>query len=466
MTPRERKIAIVAGSMVGAVVLYKVSYSRLIQPLFEIKDRIAEKEAELADVFDERDRIDDARLTYKKLVERTGGTDAAAVVNEVRAKLDELLVQSNLSDRGVTPRPPTRDSKTGLQTVRVDLSGTGSLESVMGFLKQCYELPYVSRFGEVKLNPQRSRQNKQTAESVKLDAVFEVWVLPEDRHAEVHPDFAGRPAGHIKHSGEPLALVWERRPFDEYVKPVQQAPPTPPVVNNEPKTTRTHVDPKPEGDPDRDTKRVAMSMLYGVNELLLVNDRGRRGGHEREYIAVGGKLDGGDLLAVHPYGGLVRKEKGEFFYPVGKRLVEAVPVSAAQDYPELLEWYEGLPPELHKSRTPPAPAADGDGQTPPEAEPSDNGASTGHGMVMPTDQGAASPPSGPQPTGGASQAAPTRTRKPASRPDTSRRTRSRAPRVMPGEEVPASGPGAAAEPSRPADNAAAEPRQEAEDDDR
>ena len=339
MNPREKRLAIAAAVVAGLALVTKVVYPGTIKPLFDVQDQIDEREAELADRFEERDRVDDALLRYKQYVARTGGTDPQRVRNRLQSQLVALVEEADLDSPQITPRTQGRNKKTGLLTVSMGIATEGSLEATIGFLKTCYELPYLARFKDLKFDPvglskterKGQRKGQEAGERVKLNAMLEVLVLPNDPIARQHLDLESleQPTEVIKHSGESYALIWERNPFSEYVKPVAKRQEGKP--EKEPEETS---EPKPQEKPDRGDrdakyKRVAMALRYGVDELMVVNTRSKT----QEYVTTGEQVDGGELIYVHPYGGIVRKESGDYFYEVGAMFSEAVPVAIADGFP-------------------------------------------------------------------------------------------------------------------------------------
>lgn len=60
---------------------------------------------------------------------------------------------------------------------------------------------------------------------------------------------------------------------------------------------------------------------------------------QREFVQVGEQLDGGELLMVHPYGLLVRREERDgdydFLYPKGELFADAVALDEALSQPQL-----------------------------------------------------------------------------------------------------------------------------------
>jgi len=340
MNPREKRLAIAAAVLLVLALVTKVVYPRTVKSLFDVQDRIEELDTELADRLEERDRVDDALLQYKQYLARTGGTDPQKVRNRLQKHLEQLARDADLPEPNtkITPGSPSRDKKTGLHTVPMGVDVQGSLETVVGFVKRCYELPYLAKFRGLTFDPVvskgrtgGSRGSKSATGEVKVNAMLEVLVLPNDPIAREHLDLESleQPTEVVKHSGESYALIWERNPFSEYVKPVAKRQEREPEKEPEQKP-----EPKPQEQPDRgdrdaNYKRVAMALRYGVDELMVVNTRSKT----QEYVTTGEQIDGGELIYVHLSGGIVRKESGDYFYEVGALFSEAVPVAIADDFP-------------------------------------------------------------------------------------------------------------------------------------
>lgn len=118
-----------------------------------------------------------------------------------------------------------------------------------------------------------------------------------------------------------VVTVREPKPKPEPA-PTQPPPPPPPPV------AATW----PEGR----NMTIVMTLLRNsgnsrVNELMVTNSRTR----ETTYHKVGDDFDGGKLAYVHQTGGLVRRDKKYFVYPLGSLLADCIPFEQAGDYPEL-----------------------------------------------------------------------------------------------------------------------------------
>ena len=358
MSQREKKLAIVVGALAGLAVCIRVVYPAMIKPVVDIGDEIAALEEELYDYQQEADRLEQARLDYKRLVERTASTDPREVRNELRAKLQALADDAKLDQPRITPRNARRE-RVGLHYLPVAITAEGTLKETVQFLKSCYELPYVARFEDLKFSPvggSSSRGSKSAPDRVKLVAAMEVVVLPPDSRVPIDLETLQQPEKVVKYAGESYAMIWDRLPFNKYVKPVQPRPTTDRerVKKSEPKPPPP---PPPADTSDKDAayKKVVVAMSYGVDELLVVNERAKT----QEYVATGQELDGGELVLVHPYGGVVRKRHGDFFYEVGRMLSEAIPVAVADDYPEIQAATRRLRSESKPGSRPKDPATSG-----------------------------------------------------------------------------------------------------------
>lgn len=111
--------------------------------------------------------------------------------------------------------------------------------------------------------------------------------------------------------------------------------------------------PKPPDDkkgivnrwPNRKYMQLRMTLLHDagtkrVRELMIYNNRTKKS----EYYAVGDEFDGGELVFVHPRGGIVRRRDGYSLYPIGTWLDQEIDTGGpnAGDCPELKEAADRL----------------------------------------------------------------------------------------------------------------------------
>jgi len=96
---------------------------------------------------------------------------------------------------------------------------------------------------------------------------------------------------------------------------------------------------------DRKYMQLCMTLLHTmeagrVSELMISNNRKK----QTDYYTAGDQFDGGELVFVHPRGGVVRRNDEYFLYPIGTWLDQDIKLNAAAavDYPDLkkaAEWH-------------------------------------------------------------------------------------------------------------------------------
>ncbi len=226
MSKREKTLAALVG-LAGAIYLGgSLVWPVLNEHVFSIAAKNDEREMELRELQNRLDDIQPYREDYKQLLGRSGSTDGNEVRAALYARLTALVEDVGLSNPRVTPknltdyRPPGRRSKkTDIRVVRFSVTADGTFASIMNFLKAGYELPYISQFTDVTLDPPSGRSAKRGEGLVRLSATYEAIVPPLDRTAEVNPKLIKPVATHVKHENHDYALVSERAFFKEYVPP-------------------------------------------------------------------------------------------------------------------------------------------------------------------------------------------------------------------------------------------------------
>ncbi|MCK4658012.1 MAG: hypothetical protein KAV82_00690 [Phycisphaerae bacterium] len=357
----------------------KVVYPKWVAPMFEFEAEILQRQDALFDLESDLSEVETAREKYREYVDRTGGTDEKAVGDMFTSTLNELLDRCRLKERQVSPKSSSKDRKTGLVTLSYSIRGKGSLQQAVLFLKNFYELPYISRFKNVKLTPQKTRKrgknNGEETLQVALTGGIDVLVPPTFFRSKAYE--GDQPPRLVKYRTEEYASIWEKEPF---TRPVKQKEPV--VIAEKPKEEVKPPPPPPPpvdkgpvwaGDPQRNQK-IITSCLQAIGKVQVVHRKNKK----REYVAVGEDLDGGKLLMVHPFGVLVRRKDGggehEYLYPIGEFLVNALALNETVDEPQLraaaLHYLANEPPREEEppvGRVPPASCkAFGDLAGPPE----------------------------------------------------------------------------------------------------
>ncbi len=376
MSEREKRLATFLGIAVAGLVGWRVVWPAVRNATVEMANENRRLQDDILDLQDDLDSIGVYQDAYKEYLARTGNTNPDVVRDNMHAKLMALTRAANLSDVTVTPKRPgeyktpgKRRRKTDIRTVGFTIRGDGQLKQTVEFLKSFYELPYVAQITDLKIVPKRSRRSRRGPKGpdlVSMTATIESLVPPTDPLHEINPELLTAVDSVTMHGGKEYAMIWKRDPFKEYVKPPpppvrRPDPPKQPVKRPDPpKQPIKRPDPPPPppppvGDPERTLKQVRMTLLYGVDEVLVVNP----GNGSSEYVGIGDQLDGGEVLMVHSLGPITRREDEKIrFYPLGMKLAYCVEIDQAGDqYPEVVYAFDEvkddlIPPEPEKPMEP------------------------------------------------------------------------------------------------------------------
>ena len=215
--------------MVGAGAVYfllsAVVYPKFLKPMFTIDERVKVARAELDEMLEFDTKVEDARLAYRRYLDRLGSFDAAKLENDVRERLNKLIAEHKLDGLTVSGGSGrlTSFGKTDAQRMILTVQATASLEGAIGFLRGIYELPHLIRIGNVTISPSRSsraRRRKNKPSPVRLKIPIELLVLPAHKMVgkRMVDENLHQPESLVRHDGRNYALIWERTPFTEYVK--------------------------------------------------------------------------------------------------------------------------------------------------------------------------------------------------------------------------------------------------------
>lgn len=325
MNKRERTLLIGLVTVGGLGVTYTLVYPKVIRPLFDVSTDIADAKAKQAELEEELLRFDVDTVRYKDYVQRTGGTDANRVKDEFYARLNDLIKQTNLEKGRVSPRPPSVD-RSSLQKLNFSINAEGTWDDVVQFIRRFYELPHVAQFTDLKLSPAGTRRTAR--DRVKISGTIEVLVLPKIRDVGNIDGQSGTDEGerikYVLADASPLT----RQPFLEYQEPRPPRPKPQLTVAEGPEEPETPPGPNVELDPDRTQKVIPVIWdSVGVRNL--------RQKDETQWLDLGDRLDGGEIVLVHPLGVVVRRPDGEFVYPLGRRLSAAIKLEDATAFPEI-----------------------------------------------------------------------------------------------------------------------------------
>ena len=220
MDRRTKILAVAFGSVIAYVLIAQAIYPRWIKPLMTIDELIAQRQAELDKLEKMQADVTNAKIAYRDYVARIGSFDTGPVETDVRNRVNALIEKHRLQDSNVTPARPTEDRKTGLTTMVINLTATGTLEAAINFLKDVSELPQLVRVGNLALSPAGAGRKEDKKDMVNLRVPLELQVLPQHRVVgRIDPATLTRPEAVVRHEGRDYSEIWNRKPFTPYVKP-------------------------------------------------------------------------------------------------------------------------------------------------------------------------------------------------------------------------------------------------------
>jgi Tfp pilus assembly protein PilO len=216
MDRRTKILAALFGAVLVYVVFSNVVYPQWIEPQLTIEDRIAERQEEFDELYEQKKQVDAAAERYRALVARVGSFDIGNVETDLRARLNELIERHRLENANVSPTRPTEDRKTGLSEMTINVTATGRFKGTVEFLRDVAELPQLVRVGNASLYP-ASESRSGSRDRVNLRVPLEVMVLPEKRRivGRIEEEELVQPETHPRHAGLDYSLIWSRKPFLE-----------------------------------------------------------------------------------------------------------------------------------------------------------------------------------------------------------------------------------------------------------
>ncbi len=349
MKPRERKLLI--GLLAAAGVIVIARFGAGIWSALDLGDKIKEAREELAEYEEDQTQFDEDQSKYESYIVRTGDTDHKVVKGHLDARLNQLFQESNLRRPRITPKTAT-DDKNRITSIIFSFNAEGTWEEAMRFTQRVYELPYVAQFTSLKISPVGSR--RQVVDRVKIDGDIEVLVVPKMKGVRVEVPAAAPEGMMVKYTQDDLLAV-----VNPFLEPVREV-----VAQGPEEDEPDDADGNDEDhdlwvrDPAGNKKYITAVWTSGGSEdVVRVAHRTVAG--DRDWVAIGGELDGGQVVLVHPLGAVVRTPNGDdYVYALGESLSDAIPLEDAVVYPEIqiamdrLEAVESLdedfvgPPDL------------------------------------------------------------------------------------------------------------------------
>lgn len=198
----------------------RMVYPRWIKPLLTIDDRVADRRQRLKELRADQDVVDRAAEEYMALVARVGTFDVNRTQTTMLDRIGALTAKNKLESVSVTPARPKSDRKTGLTRLVVTVKAIGTLRSGVEFLKDLAEISQVVRVGNAVFSPAGQKRKARGKPRLNLRVPIEVIVLSQQKVVGTI-DLAKleKPESFERHQGRNYAMIWDMKPFSEYVPP-------------------------------------------------------------------------------------------------------------------------------------------------------------------------------------------------------------------------------------------------------
>ncbi|HUU94125.1 MAG TPA: hypothetical protein VM487_00160 [Phycisphaerae bacterium] len=364
MTGREKILAGVVGGVValagGSTLLRLV----VIEPLKSLNKSLgtaAQKKANLEDFVEQHQHVAEEWQAYTA---RTFSENVERVKVSFFSELAQLLELHDLTEGHRITQGTPRKQKTGLVEVSLRVHAEGSLESVVGFMRDLRQKPYLARLSNVSLRAEKGRSARRTRgrgrgsnepATLAVSMTATTLVLPKLKGTKHQPPDPNQPA--------PTYLAYGPEAYDEIASVNFFQKYRPPVRTVQTPTTRESVDRgerEPPPPPRPNMKVVGVESLYG-DLIASVLDEDHREKPLAEF-RLNDKIDDGTLILVHPKGIVVRvakregadEESEEYFYPIGSSFRDRLRLEEAD--PEIRHelYSEGPKQAARPSLSPPA----------------------------------------------------------------------------------------------------------------
>jgi hypothetical protein len=353
MTGRERILAGVVGGVVALAGGYKLTRWVVVEPLRSLNESIqtaAQRKANLERFVQQHA---DVAERWEAYTARTYSASEHLVRSKFESEIVALLKGHGFAPEwSIAPRTP-RPREGGLTEVSLRIQAEGSLESVVGFMRDLRQKPYLARLSNVSLRAEKGssvartrgrggRGDQDTTLAVSMTAT--TLVLPKLKGTKHRPPDPSQPAATYLACGpEAYDEIARVNFFKKYEPPRTIVQPA-----DRPKE-RDETEPVPRPPPRPNMKVVGVESLYGDLIASVLDED-----HREEPLAefrLNDPIDDGTLVLVHPRGIVVRvpkpggadEETEDYFYPIGSsfrdrlRLEEADPEIIRELYPEGLE---------------------------------------------------------------------------------------------------------------------------------
>lgn len=175
MNPRERRIVIVIGALLGAWAAYQGVTRLVLGPARQARADLVQLQNQYSKLKRERDLVSRLGREWKELTQRTYSLDELETQNAFGEELKRLAVAHNLGNARFTPRAGGKIPRSDIRTMSYLVVADGKLSDVVGFLKDFYSLPSLGRIRKLRLSPVKQSGG---SDDVRIDElIIETLIL-------------------------------------------------------------------------------------------------------------------------------------------------------------------------------------------------------------------------------------------------------------------------------------------------
>ncbi len=177
MMPRERRLAIIIGSVMGVLAVYQLINMIAISPYRDAQKKIDTARKEIAKYEGFIKMAPSIRRSWEDIAARTFSYETDEIRNQFEQQVKRLVAKHQLRRATYTPRTGQGVSrKPPIKTESYLFTGEGDYENVMAFLREVYESRCMTQITSLSLAPMDPKQGRNQIKIEQL--VIETPMLP------------------------------------------------------------------------------------------------------------------------------------------------------------------------------------------------------------------------------------------------------------------------------------------------
>lgn len=178
MIPRERRLAIIIGGIMGALVIYQFVNMIALAPYKKAQKQIEDGRAEADKYEGLLKKAPNIRRSWESLAGRTFSYEPAEIRNQFEKEVKRLVAKHRLQRATYTPRTgSTINRKPSIKSEAYLFTGEGDYDDVMAFLRDVYRSPSMTQITSLTLLPMDPKQGRNQIKISQL--IIETPLLPK-----------------------------------------------------------------------------------------------------------------------------------------------------------------------------------------------------------------------------------------------------------------------------------------------